>query len=253
MWPGCEADYSPQTRAEVNNILIHTSTPPYAFMVYRLVSWAQGQLYLLPSFPYVLHASFKSSPSIWPPSIRWWFIVTFRNMSVLLREGRLAAPAPRAVMRRALVWLHASTHTGFRSQPEDAIWWWCHGDPPHIPRVLVASVLLETLRRNLRSHHANGQILLSCFIFIQFSFFYFLILCVSYLFPWRALYLICFCWRGCDEWRLNAGNEAYEILNLHHRMSVVIYNPSWGLVACRRGNVIVPTTLKLWSGIILEL
>jgi hypothetical protein len=29
---GCEADYSPPTRAEVKKMWIYTSTPPYAFM-----------------------------------------------------------------------------------------------------------------------------------------------------------------------------------------------------------------------------
>jgi hypothetical protein len=30
--PGREADYSPQASAEVKNMWIYTSTPPYAFM-----------------------------------------------------------------------------------------------------------------------------------------------------------------------------------------------------------------------------
>jgi hypothetical protein len=31
--PGLEADYSPQTSADVKNTWIYTSTPPYVFMV----------------------------------------------------------------------------------------------------------------------------------------------------------------------------------------------------------------------------
>jgi hypothetical protein len=36
--PGCQANHSPQTSAEVKKIWIYTSTPPYAFMVSRLIS-----------------------------------------------------------------------------------------------------------------------------------------------------------------------------------------------------------------------
>jgi hypothetical protein len=36
--PGCEADHSPPTGAKVNKMLIYTSTPPYAFMVYGLIA-----------------------------------------------------------------------------------------------------------------------------------------------------------------------------------------------------------------------
>jgi hypothetical protein len=43
---GREADYSPPASAEVMKLWIYTSTPPYAFMAYCLISWAQGQLYL---------------------------------------------------------------------------------------------------------------------------------------------------------------------------------------------------------------
>jgi hypothetical protein len=43
---GCEADHSPPTSAERKNTWTYTSTPPYAFMVYCLISYAQGQLYL---------------------------------------------------------------------------------------------------------------------------------------------------------------------------------------------------------------
>jgi hypothetical protein len=32
--PGRKADYSPPTIAEVKNVWIHTSTPPYVFMAY---------------------------------------------------------------------------------------------------------------------------------------------------------------------------------------------------------------------------
>jgi hypothetical protein len=35
---GCEADHSPQTRAEVKKIWIYTFTPPYAFMAQCLIT-----------------------------------------------------------------------------------------------------------------------------------------------------------------------------------------------------------------------
>jgi hypothetical protein len=35
---GREADHSPPTRAEVEETLVYTSTPPYVFMEYCLVS-----------------------------------------------------------------------------------------------------------------------------------------------------------------------------------------------------------------------
>jgi hypothetical protein len=41
-----EADHSPTTNAEVKKMWIYTSTPPYAFMVYCLISSAQRQFYL---------------------------------------------------------------------------------------------------------------------------------------------------------------------------------------------------------------
>jgi hypothetical protein len=45
-WQGREADHSSPTSAEVKKIWIYTSTPPYAFMTLRLISYEQGQLYL---------------------------------------------------------------------------------------------------------------------------------------------------------------------------------------------------------------
>jgi hypothetical protein len=36
--PGCEADHSPPTSAEVKKMWIYTSTPPYAFMAKRLIN-----------------------------------------------------------------------------------------------------------------------------------------------------------------------------------------------------------------------
>jgi hypothetical protein len=36
--PGREADHSPPTSAEVNKMWIYTSTPPYAFTAYCLIS-----------------------------------------------------------------------------------------------------------------------------------------------------------------------------------------------------------------------
>jgi hypothetical protein len=44
--PGRESDHSPTASAEVKKMWIYTSTPPYAFMAYGLISYAQGQLYL---------------------------------------------------------------------------------------------------------------------------------------------------------------------------------------------------------------
>jgi hypothetical protein len=44
--PGREADHSPPTSVTVKNTWIYTSTPPYVFMAYCLICWAQGQLHL---------------------------------------------------------------------------------------------------------------------------------------------------------------------------------------------------------------
>jgi hypothetical protein len=44
---GCEADPSPATSAEGKNTWIYTSTPPYVYMAWCLISQAVGQLYLL--------------------------------------------------------------------------------------------------------------------------------------------------------------------------------------------------------------
>jgi hypothetical protein len=46
MRPGREADHSPPTSAEVKKVWIYTSTPPYSFMAYCLISYAHGQFYL---------------------------------------------------------------------------------------------------------------------------------------------------------------------------------------------------------------
>jgi hypothetical protein len=43
---GLEADHSPPTSAEIKKKWIYTSAPPYAFMAWCLICWAQGQLYL---------------------------------------------------------------------------------------------------------------------------------------------------------------------------------------------------------------
>jgi hypothetical protein len=45
--PRREVDHSPPTSAQVKKTWTYTSTPPYVFMVWCLVSQAQGQLYLL--------------------------------------------------------------------------------------------------------------------------------------------------------------------------------------------------------------
>jgi hypothetical protein len=45
--PGCEADHSPPSSAEVKNAWSCTSTPQYASMAWCLVK-TQGQLYLIP-------------------------------------------------------------------------------------------------------------------------------------------------------------------------------------------------------------
>jgi hypothetical protein len=37
-WQGREADHSPPTTAEIKKMWIYTSTPPYAFMAYCLIS-----------------------------------------------------------------------------------------------------------------------------------------------------------------------------------------------------------------------
>jgi hypothetical protein len=44
--PRCEADHSPPTSAEVKKMWLYTSTPPYAFMAWCLISEAQGRLCL---------------------------------------------------------------------------------------------------------------------------------------------------------------------------------------------------------------
>jgi hypothetical protein len=38
-WPGCEADHSPPSSAEVNNAWSYTSTPQYAFMAWCYVMY----------------------------------------------------------------------------------------------------------------------------------------------------------------------------------------------------------------------
>ena len=43
IWPGCDADHSPPSNAEVNNEWNHTSVPLYAFMVWT------GQLHIFAS------------------------------------------------------------------------------------------------------------------------------------------------------------------------------------------------------------
>jgi hypothetical protein len=161
-------------------------------------------------------------------------------MFVFLREGILAPPARGIVVRRALVCLHVTAYSAHSLAPVlDSVRnlrIQYDGDTMAIRLTCSGSV---SISRNTEAKPSEPScqrpilaIFLSSFILILF-FFFFLILNSSYLFPWCALYLICFCWRGHDEWRLNAGNEAYEILNLHYRTSFVIYNPSWGLLACR--------------------
>jgi hypothetical protein len=55
-WPGCDADHSPPSSAEANNVWSYTSTPQYIFMVWCLIkqlicphniilTYAQGKLY----------------------------------------------------------------------------------------------------------------------------------------------------------------------------------------------------------------
>jgi hypothetical protein len=44
-WPGCEADHSPPSSADVKNAWSYTSSPQYAFMAW-CSDEAQGQLYL---------------------------------------------------------------------------------------------------------------------------------------------------------------------------------------------------------------
>jgi hypothetical protein len=62
--PGCEADHSSPTSAEVKKMWIYISTPPYAFMAYCLISQTQGQLYLYlicyHVFPAALSVPFSS-------------------------------------------------------------------------------------------------------------------------------------------------------------------------------------------------
>jgi hypothetical protein len=45
--PGREADHSPPTTGEVKKTWLYTSTPPYAFMAWCLISQVEEQLYLL--------------------------------------------------------------------------------------------------------------------------------------------------------------------------------------------------------------
>jgi hypothetical protein len=44
--PGREADQSPPASTKIKRMWIYISTPPYAFMVQCLISYAQGQFYL---------------------------------------------------------------------------------------------------------------------------------------------------------------------------------------------------------------
>jgi hypothetical protein len=53
--PGFEPDYSPPTSAEVKKMWIYTSTPPYVFMAWCLISYAQGQFYFTFTISSVIH------------------------------------------------------------------------------------------------------------------------------------------------------------------------------------------------------
>jgi hypothetical protein len=44
-WPGCEADHSPSSSAEVKNEWRYTSTPPYVFMAWCLSTGTASALY----------------------------------------------------------------------------------------------------------------------------------------------------------------------------------------------------------------
>jgi hypothetical protein len=44
--PGCKSDYSLLTITEVKKTWLYTSTPPYTFRMYCLISLTQAQLYL---------------------------------------------------------------------------------------------------------------------------------------------------------------------------------------------------------------
>jgi hypothetical protein len=43
-WPAPETDHSLSTSAKIKNTWTYTSTPPYAFLAYCLISWAKGNL-----------------------------------------------------------------------------------------------------------------------------------------------------------------------------------------------------------------
>jgi hypothetical protein len=45
LWPELEADHSPSSTAEVINFWNCTSTHPYLFIAWRLINYAQGQIY----------------------------------------------------------------------------------------------------------------------------------------------------------------------------------------------------------------
>jgi hypothetical protein len=73
-WLGGEADHSPTNSAEVQNTWIYTSTPPYTFIVWYLMSEAQGQIYLTPKSCYGTQANII-------------FFTLVRNMLIFVVNG----------------------------------------------------------------------------------------------------------------------------------------------------------------------
>jgi hypothetical protein len=62
---GREADHSTPASAEVRKMWIYTSTPPYAFMAYCLISYAKGQLYLFTeNFTVTTHIKARTETSL---------------------------------------------------------------------------------------------------------------------------------------------------------------------------------------------
>jgi hypothetical protein len=89
--PGREADHLPLASAEVKKMWIYTSTPPYTFMAYCLISSAQGPLYLLPLHPNIFPAlNILKCPvkmQLWRNSATWLLYSIIRSASSKLLSG----------------------------------------------------------------------------------------------------------------------------------------------------------------------
>jgi hypothetical protein len=81
--PRREADHSPPTIAEVKNKWISTSTPPYVYMVWCLISYAQGQLCLTLAYCYYYRLNLRQYLHIRLHSVEWqddWWIMNWKGL-----------------------------------------------------------------------------------------------------------------------------------------------------------------------------